>query len=188
MDEHRLDNEMKRIQENFSFLWKDYGFRTAFFTRDYGMYYRGFIIGLENNICKLVFTKETNSANEPIAEYVGGFGASFKLSHSDYSLQDGWYPLTGLILWLTGVEYEFNKNADKDLENVSQYLKLHMDRLLDLFKSPKEFDKKLEYYRNLNKDNQITVEKIRAERERLKALGQDWSFEAAIASLRGGKQ
>lgn len=188
MEEHRLDNEIKRIQKNFLFLWKDYGFHIAFFTRDYGMYYKGFIIGLENNICKLVFTKETNSINEPIAEYIGGLGASFKLNHSDFSLQDGWYALTGLTFWTTGIEYEFSKNVDEDLQNVSKYLELHMDRLLDLFKEPSEFDKKLDHFRNLNKENQITVEKIKAERARLHALGKDSSLEAAIASLRGGKQ
>lgn len=188
MEEARLDNELKRIQERFSFLWGSYSFHLAFLTRDYGMYYRGFIIGLENNICKLVFTKETNSSTEPIAEYVGKKAASFKLDHSDYSLQDGWYSLTGLIFWLTGIEYEYNQNVDQDLENVSQYLKLHMEKVLDLFKVPDEFDRKLEYYRSLYKENQITVDKIREERARLQALGQDSSFEAAIASLRRGKK
>jgi hypothetical protein len=188
MEEPRLDSEMKRLQENFPFLWKDYRFHIAFFTRDYGIYYKGFIIGLENKICKLVFTKETNSPRDPIAEYIGKSEASFKLDHSDYSVQDGWYPLTGLMFWLTGIEYAFDKNVDQDLENVSQYLKLYIDRLLDLFKEPDEFDKKLEYLRNLNKENQITVEKIKEERARLQALGQDSSLEAAIASLRGGKK
>ena len=188
MEESRLDNEIKRIQKEFPFLWKDYGFHVVFFTRDYGMYYKGFVIGLENKICKLVFTKETSSSNEPIAEYIGGVGASFKLNHSDYSLQDEWYSLTGLTFWVTGVEYEFNKNVDEDLQNVSQYLKLHIDKLLDLFEDTTEFDKKLEHLRNQSKGNQITVEKIREERARLHALGQDSSLEAAIASLRGGKQ
>ena len=77
---------------------------------------------------------------------------------------------------------------DQDLENVSQYLRLHIEKVLDLFKLPKEFDRKLEYYKNLYKENQISVEKIRAERARLQALGQDWSLEAAITSLHGGKR
>ena len=63
-----------------------------------------------------------------------------------------------------------------------------MDKLLDLFKYTDEFDKKLEYYRNLNKENQFTVDKIREERARLQALGLDSSLEAAIANLRGGKK
>lgn len=63
-----------------------------------------------------------------------------------------------------------------------------MNKVLDLFKFPDEFDKKLQYYRNLYRENQITVEKIREERARLHALGQDSSLEAAIASLRGGKK
>ena len=86
------------------------------------------------------------------------------------------------------MEYETIKNADQDLENVSQYLKLHIDKLLDLFGHPNEFDGRLEYYRKLYKDKQITVDQIKAERARLQALGQDWSVEAAIASLRGGKK
>jgi hypothetical protein len=152
------------------------------------MYSKGFIIGLENDSCRLVFAKETNSPSQSIAEYIGRTSASFKLNNSDYSLQDGWYPLTGFILWLTGIEYEYDKIVDQDLENVSQYLKPHMDKLLDLFKSPEDFDKKSEYYRNLNKENQITVEKIRAERARLQALGQDSSLEAAINNLRRGQK
>ena len=79
-------------------------------------------------------------------------------------------------------------DVDKDLENFSNYVKLHIDKVLDLFKFPNEFDKKLDYYRNLYKENQITVEKIREERARLQALEQDSSLEAAIASLRGGKK
>lgn len=188
MNENRLDNELKRIQTKLPFLWESYDFHVVFLTRDYGMYYKGFIIGLENSLCKLAFSKETNSPNGPIAEYVGTKIASFNLNHSDYSLQDGWYSLTGLIFWLTGVEYEFNKNVDQDLENVSQYLKRNIDKLLDLFRVPDEIDKKLNYYQNLHKENQITVERIREERARLHALGQDSSLEAAIASLRGDKK
>jgi hypothetical protein len=179
---------MKRLQESFPFLWKDYRFHIAFFTRDYGMYHRGFIIGLENEVCKLVFEKETNSQVEPITEYVGAKHSFFAPPNYSYYTKDGWYPLTGLIYWLSGVQCERDKNVDQDLENVSQYLKLHMDKLLDLFKAPNELEKKLEYFRKLHKEKQITVEKIKEERARLQALGQDSSLEAAIASLRGGKK
>jgi tetrahydromethanopterin S-methyltransferase subunit G len=188
MEENRLDNELERIHKKLPFLWENYDFHVKYFTRDYGMYYRGFVIGLENDICKLVFEKETNSQNELIRDYVGKRSALFAPPNYSYFAEYDWYSLTGLIYWLSGVEYEYDKDIDKDLENLSGYLKLHMDKVLDLFKSPDEFDRKLEYYRNLHKDNQITVEKIRAERARLQALGQDWSLEAAIASLRGGKK
>jgi len=188
MKEARLDNEIERIYKKLPFLWKDYSFHLKYFTRDYGMYYKGFIIGLENDYCKVVFEKETNSSVEPITEYVGTKRSIFAPPNYSYFAKDGWYPLPGLIYWLSGVECERDNNVDQDLENVSQYVKLHMDKLLDLFFSPNEFDKKLEYYRNLNKDNQISVDQIREERARLKTLGQDWSLEAAIASLRGGKK
>jgi hypothetical protein len=78
--------------------------------------------------------------------------------------------------------------VDRDLENLSEYLKLHMDKVLDLFRFPDEIDQRLDYYRNLYKQDQITVEKIREERVRLGALGRDSSLEAAIASLRGGRR
>jgi hypothetical protein len=188
MKEARFDSELERIYKKLPFLWETYGFHLKYFTRDYGMYYRGFVIGLENNTCKLVFEKETNSQNEPIRDYVGKRSALFAPPDYSYFAEYGWYSLTGLIYWLSGVEYEYDKDVDKDLENLSGYLKLHMDKVLDLFKSPDEFDPKLEYYRNLHRENEITVEKIRAERARLQALGQDWSLEAAIASLRGGKK
>jgi hypothetical protein len=188
MKEARLDNELERIHEKFSFLWKDYHLHVKYLTRDYGMYYRGYIIGLENDVCKLVFEKETESPVESIAINVGKKISPFAPPNYSYFAKDGWYPLVGIIYWLSGVECERHKNADEDLVNVSQYLGLHIEKVLDLFKSPDEFDRKLEHYRNLYKENQITVEKIREERARLHALGLDSSLEAAIANLRGGKK
>jgi len=188
MDESRLDNELERLYRKFRFLCNDYGFHLKYFSRDYGVYNKGFIIGLENDVCKLVFEKETNSSTEPITEYVGKKLSLFAPPNYSYFAEDGWYTLTGILYWLTGIQCERDKNVDQDLENVSQYFKLHMDKLFDLFKHPDEFDSKLEYYRNLYKDKQITVDQIRAERARLKALGQDSSLEAAIANLRGGKK
>lgn len=188
MEKNRLDNELERLYKKFTFLWVDFGFHIKYITRDYGMYYRGFIIGLENDICKLVFEKETNSQNEPIRDYIGKRSALFVPPDYSYFAEYGWYPLTGLTYWLSGVKYEYDKDVDKDLENLNQYLKLHIEKVLDLFKFPDDFDRKLEYYRNLHKENQITVEKIRAERARLRDLGQDWSLEAALTSLRGGKK
>ena len=188
MKETRLDNELERIYKKLPFLWEDYNFHVKYLTRDYGMYYRGFIIGLENDICKLVFEKETNSPVEPIRDYVGAKSALFTPPNYSYFAEYGWYSLTGLIYWLSGIEYESDKDVDKDLENLSQYLKLHMEKVLDLFGFPDEFDRKLEHYRTLHKGKQITVEKIREERARLQALGQDSSLEAAITSLRGDKK
>jgi hypothetical protein len=184
----RIDNEIERLYNKLPFLWKDYGFHVKYLTRSYGMYNGGFLIGLENNFCKLVFERETNSIVDPIGDYVGTKLAPFKTPNYDYFAKDGWYSLTGLIYWLSGIEYESDENVDKDLDNMSQYIKVYMDRVIDLFKVPNEFDQKVQYYRNLYKGNQITLEKIRAERARLQSLGQDSSLEAAIASFRGGKK
>lgn len=188
MEKARLDNELERIHKLFPFLWENHNFRVGYITRDFGFYGRGFIIGLENGLCKLIFMKETNSPNDSIIQRVGKKSALFRPAGDSHLSSEGWYPLTGLIYWLSGVECERDNNVDRDLENVSQYLRLQIDKLLDLFKFPDDFDRKLEYYRNLYKENQITVEKIREERARLQALGQDSSLEAAIASLRGGKK
>lgn len=188
MDKPKLDSVITRLYKNLPFLWEEYDFHIKYLTRDYGMYYQGFIIGLENNICKLVFEKETNSSVEPIRKRIGKKAALFTPPNLSYFAEYGWYHLKGLTYWLSGIEYETVKDVDKDLESFSQYLKLHIDKVLDLFRFPDDFDRKLEYYRNLHKEDQITVEKIREERARLKALGQDWSLEAAIASLRGGKK
>jgi len=188
MEEARLDNEFERLYKKLPFLWEEYNFHVKYVTRDYGMYYRGFIIGMENDVCKLVFEKESNSPAEPITQFVGTKLSPYTPPDYSYWVKYGWYPVPGLIYWLSGVECERDKNVDKDLENISQYLKLHMDKVLDLFKDPDEVDRKLEYYRNLYQENQITVEKIREERARLQALGQASSLEAAIASLRGGKK
>jgi len=182
-----LDNELERIYKQLPFLWGGYDSHIKYLTRDYGMYHRGFIIGLESNICKIVFEKESNSPVEPIRENVGILSASFTSPAYSYFAEYGWYSLSGLIYWLSSVECVVGKDVGKDLENLSVYLKLHMDKLLDLFRYPDEFEQKLAYYRNLYKGNQLTVEKIRAEQARLHALGMDSSLEAAITNLRGGR-
>jgi hypothetical protein len=188
MEEARLDKELERIYKKFVFLWENHNFRARYITRSFGFYDRGFIIGLENDICKLIFMKETNSPSDSIIQRVGKKPALFRPPGDSHLSSEGWYPLPGLVYWLSGVECERDKNVDQDLENVSQYLRLHIDKLLDLFKFPDDFDRKLEYHRNLYKENQITVENIREERARLQALGQDSSLEAAIANLRGGRK
>lgn len=188
MKEPRLDNELARLYKKIPFLWKDYGFHIKYFNRDYGMYYRGFIIGLENNVCKLVFEKETNSQVEPIRSYVGAKSSLFTPPDYSFFAEYGWYSLTGMIFWLSGVQYGVEKDVDRDLESLSQYVRIHIDKLLDLFSDPERFDTKLERYRDAYKNQQITVDKIREERARLQALGQDSSLEAAIRSLRGGSK
>src|SRR5688572_20023965 len=164
MEEPRLDNELERLYEKFAYLWKNYDFHVKYFTRAYGMYNRGFIIGLENDVCKLVFEKETNSQNEPLKDYVGTKVALFVPPDYSYFAEYGWYSLTGIISWLSGVQHEAENDVDKDLENLSQYVRLHMDDLIGLFKYPDEFETKLENIRKLYKGKQITVEKIREER------------------------
>jgi hypothetical protein len=188
MKEISLDNELEKLYQKLPFLWENYSFHVKYFTRDYGMNDRGFLLGLGNNVCNLVFEKETNSQNEPMRSYVGKKSAWFAPPNNAPFAEYGWYPLPGLMYWLSGVECEQSDNMDQDLDNLSQCLKLQMEKILDLFKSPKEFDRKLEYYRNLHKENPITVEKIRAERARPQTLAQDSSLEAAITSLRGGKK
>ncbi len=188
MEEAILDKEMERIYKNMSFLWTTYGCHLKFFTRAYGMYSEGFLIGLENDVCKFLFEREIDSPRDTIRHRVGKKSSVFTPPNRSYLGIYGWYPLPGLIYWLSGMESERAKNVDQDLEHISQYLKLHIDKVLELFEHPDEFDSKLDYYRNLYKDQQITVDQIRAERARLQALGQDWSLEAAIASLRGGRK
>lgn len=188
MKEARLDHELERLYKKLPFLWEEYDFHVKYLTTYYGRYYLGYIVGLENNICKLVFEKETSSTFEPVIDRIGTRSALFTPPDYSYFKIYGWYPLSGLIYWLSGIQYESVRDVDKDLENLSETLKLHMDKVLDLFRFPDEIDKRLEYYRNLYKEDQITVEKIREERARLQALGRDSSLEAAIAALRGGRQ
>jgi len=187
MEETRLDNELGRIYKNLPYLWGIYGFHVKYFTRSYGIYHKGFIFGVENNVCRFVFEKETTSVVEPIRVYVGLKSALFKPPDYSHLPSNGWYTVTGLLYWLTGVECERFKDVDQDLQNISLYLKLYINKLIELFKFPDELDSKLQYYRNLHKENQITVAKIRVERAKLHALGRDSSLEAAIKNLRGGK-
>src|SRR5215216_4377039 len=160
MNDDRLDSDLRRIYQWFPFLWKDYQFRVTYITRSYGMYHRGFILGIENDTCKIVFEKESDSQVEPIRTYIGTKSSDFKPPDYSHTAKYGWRSVTGLIYWVSGVQCERYKDVDQDLAGVSQYLKLNIDTLLDLFKSPDEFDSKIQYYRNLYKDQQISVEKL----------------------------
>ena len=91
MEEDRIDNELKRIYKQLPFLWEDYDFHVKYLTRDHGMYHRGFLIGLENKICKLVFEKESNSPAEPIIDRVGTKSALFTPPNYSYYAKYGWY-------------------------------------------------------------------------------------------------
>ena len=188
MDEPILDMAMEKIKVKLPYLWNTYHFHLVYFTRDYGMYYKGLLLGLENDICRIAFRREYNSVNEPLVGYIGTKKSPFHLTSTDYLRKDGWYPLSGLVYWLSGVDYKFEKNVDLNLQDFSEYIRPHMDSVMDLFRIPEKIDNKIEHYRNLYKDKQITVEKIREERARLHALGQDSSLEAAIANLRGDKK
>lgn len=186
MKEYSLDSELEKIHRHFSFLWEKHGFRTAYLTGDHGLYDGGFVIGLENSLCKLVFEKETDSPVESISINIGKKLSTITPPNHSCRGMYGWHALTGLTYWIGGVECKRDRNVDRDLEYVSQSLKLHIDKVLDLFRHPAEFDRKLEQYQTLNKDDRITVERGREGRARLQSLGQDSSLEAAVASLRGG--
>jgi hypothetical protein len=62
MEEPRLDREIKRLYNNLPYLWEVDGYHLAFFTQDFGVSGGGFIIGLENDVCKLIFEKKINSS------------------------------------------------------------------------------------------------------------------------------
>jgi hypothetical protein len=80
---------------------------------------------------------------ETIRVYVGTKSALFKPPDYSHLPQYGWYIAAGLIYWLSDVQRERYKNVGQDLASISEYLRLHIDKLLDLFKYPDEFDKKL---------------------------------------------
>lgn len=188
MSEVRLGNELERIHKEFLFLWKDYDFHIKYFTRDHSMHDRGFMIGLGNNVCKLVLKKKTHASDELFTCYVGTRSAWFTPPNDSYSASYHWYALAELSQWLSSDQHDVNNSADKGLEDLSHYLKSHMDRLLALMQDPKEVERKLGCQRNPRNENEITVEKIRVEQRRLQSLGQDSSHQAALANLRGGKK
>ena len=188
MDAPILDTELGKIYKRFLFLWESYGFHVSYCTRDYGIYNRGFVIGLENEVCKMIFEKETTSPVEPVRIHVGKEHSPFAPPSYCYLVSDGWYSLVGLIHLLSGVKRGRFKNADHDLENVSRYVEPRMDMVIDLFRYPDQLDSKVQYYRSLHKDQEITLDKLRAERARLHALEVDSSLQAAMDSLSGGSQ
>ena len=99
MVEDQLDYELERLHKNLPFLWKDHDFHVKYFTRDYGMYYKGFLVVLGNDVLKLVFAKETNSSVEPITVYAGKKNSLFATPNFSCYAKDGWYSLTSLIYW-----------------------------------------------------------------------------------------
>jgi hypothetical protein len=187
-NEERLDVELKRLHDKLPFLWQDHGFHVAYLTRDHGSQGEGFILGLENELCRLVFLKQTGSQAEAMRDYVGIKTARFDPPGRSYSAPQGWYPLSGLITWLTGVDYDYVKDVDKDLENLGEYLKLYLHLILDVFSDPAQLPQKLQYHQNANKNRSITSQVLRAERERLQTEGQNSSLEAALINLRGGRE
>ena len=186
-NEPRLDVELARLHDKLPFLWQDHGFHVAYLTRDHGPQGQGFILGLENARCRLVFAKQTTSQAEAIRDYAGAKTARFDPPARSYSAPHGWYPLSGLITWLTAVEYDYIKDVDRDLENLSEYLKLYLDLILDVFSDPDQFHHKLQHHQNAHKDRPITITMLREERAQLQAAGQDSSLKAALTNLRGGK-
>ena len=187
MDKSRLDSEINRLYKNISFLWDTYNYHLAFFTCDFGIYGRGFIVGFENDICRLVFLNETISSLQPRAVYVGKKTASFSPLYYSFIADYGWYSINELVYWLRDFEYEYHNDTDKDLKTVNRYLKLQIDKFHELFRNPEELDSKLEYYRNQQNENQISVEKIRDERARVHTLDQDSPLGAAIKNLQRGQ-
>jgi hypothetical protein len=184
-NEERLDTELKRLRSKLPFLWQDRGFRVAYSTRDHGLEGKGFIIGLENEFCKLLFAKQSDSQTEAIRDYVGFNTARFDPPGRSYSAPHGWYPLSGLITWLTGVDYDYVKDVDRDLENLSEFLRLYVDLILDVFSDPAQLHQKLQHHQNAHKARPITIQMLKEERARLQAGGQDSSLKAAITNLRG---
>jgi hypothetical protein len=187
-NEERLDAELKRLHNILPFLWQDHEFHIAYLTRDHGPQGQGFILGLENASCRLLFARQSGSQTEAIRDYVGIKTAPFHPPNRSYSAPHGWYPLSGLITWLTGVDFDYVKDVDRDLENLSEYLKLYLDLILDVFSDPAQLQQKLQRHQNAHKDKPITVPMLKEERARLQAAGQDSSLEAALTNLRGGKR
>ena len=186
--EPRLDIELARIHDKLPFLWQDHGFHIAYLTRDLGPQGQGFIIGLENELFRLVFAKQASSQAEAIRDYVGTKTARFDPPSRSYSAPHGWYPLSGLITLLTAVDYDYIKDVDQDIENLSEYLKLYLDLILDVFSDPAELHQKLQRHQNTHRDRAVTMQMLWEERARLQAAGQDSSLEAALTNLRGGKR
>ncbi len=188
MDNLTLDNQLERLHRNFLFLWNEYGFKVTYLTSSYDTYGHGFILGLENDVCKLAFEKDPDPREYLIQDYIGKKSSPFAPPNQSYYVKNGWYHVSGLIFWLTGIQYGGHQDVDLDLDNTSQYMHLHMESLLGLYRTPKSFEEKLEYYRNLHKGGLITVDKVKEERARLQALGQDSSLKAALASLHKGEK
>jgi hypothetical protein len=185
MPELDLDKILETLHRKFTFLWQEYSFKVTYLTSSYDMYYHRFTLCLENDLCKLVFEQDSDPRDRLIRKYIGGKSSLIPSLSQGYYSSVGWHSVSGLIFWMTGIQYESLKDLDQDLDNTSQYMKLHMDSLLDLYRDPETFEEKMEYYRNLHRKSRITVDQIKEERARLKALGQDWSLEAAMVSLRG---
>lgn len=182
----RLDIELERIFKQMDFLWEPHGCHLAYFTRSYGMYHRGFLIGLKHEACKFLFEHETGSRRDTITCYVGKKDALFRPPGDNLSASTGWYSVSDIVYWISGVEREYVKDIDQDLEFLGSYVKNFINEVFDLFRDSAHFDHRLDDYRTRFKGRQITVGQIRAERARLQSLGQDSSLETAILNLRKG--
>lgn len=182
----RLDIELERIFKYMGFLWETNGCHLTYFTRSYGVYHRGFLIGLEHQACKFLFEHETSSRRDTIKCNVGKKDSLFRPPDDELSASTGWYSLSDIVYWISGLEREYAKDIDQDLEYLGLYVQNFINDVFDLFRDSGQFDSRLDNYRKRFRGMQISVEQLRAERARLQSLGQDYSIESAIASLRKG--
>lgn len=176
-----VSETIKMIRDKFSYLFDDYGFKIAYFTKDYGYHWYGTAVGLssESSNYILMFAREVWAY--PIRIDIAPKGTNF----ASYA-SSKWEYLPHIIYLLSGERVKcIERNPAKDLEAQCKYLKPYMDKINTLYETPEHFNKWLEIQEEARKGENITIEQIKAERVRLKALGLDSSLKTAMENLRG---
>ncbi len=92
------DDMRQSILVSFSFLLDQYGFSEEFFDKRYGLYGRGFLLGIGSSNCRFLFVKEPECKHIYIR--VGSTSAPYQ--EPDASGPQNWFSLPAIIHFLSG--------------------------------------------------------------------------------------
>jgi hypothetical protein len=163
---------LNSIRNSFSYLWSEYGFKLTELKPTEGYRFNGYEICLENEFSKIVFMSESGLLDEIYirTKQLPYFGRGLKY-------------LTKLLTQKDYDKFHRSRTTDEAFGYVATYIQPIVSDIINLAQTPTLFKETIETLESLKKSEQITLDMIRAERERLSFLGADSSLGAALENL-----
>ena len=170
---------LNSIRRSFSFLWDEYGFNLTELKPTEGYRFNGYEICFENEFSKIVCMSESGLLDEIYirTKQLPYFGRGLKY-------------LTKLLTQKDYDKFHRARTTDEAFDHVAAYIQPIAPDVINLAQTPTLFKETIETLESLKKSEPITLDVIRAERERLDLLGLDSSLGAALENLqkRGGHE